>query len=715
MTRWVWGVLLVLVPTLAGAQVPINPHANFEGPVSFSGTLTPAALAGNVDDYNPTGLATAQTLRLDGGAADRTLTGIQGGVNGRLLTVVNVGTTNSLILATDTTSTAANRFLFPASITLAPNNAVTLRYDATTARWRVLTAAGTATGGTGDVTDVGSCTGPACFTAGAPAASLTFNNATSGTVTLQTVTGALGTRTVSLPAETGTVCTTGSVCTGYQASITNPVTGTGVNTHLAAWTGTNSIGDTNYILSGATVARTYTFPDANSTVAVLGTAQTFTAAHTFQGASPLVVNTATATDDQVAFNVPTGGAARFTGTFQPPDLTANRTYTLPNADSTLVVPDAGTANNFLTAISSTGAISKAQPSIASLSDATNVAKLDTANAWADGIKQTFNPSGTTAGLNVGSVAGDPGTPANGDLWYDSTANELTARINGANVALGAGGSGSPGGTADGQVQYRATSTTFGGSTGMTLDADAILTQKDKCTAVSGATTLGAHNCLYVTTGAGGVTITLPAASSGVNARRYRIYKVDAGVGALTLARTGGDTINGVGSNLTTSVQREGFVIQEAGATDWLVERVLTSVPTSLLAASAKTKTCLLLLGSAESTATALANDSDENDACVNNTGANGTVTAVACHADTATGTPSVDVKQTSTAGSSILTGAISCGTGWTAGTLSGTPALNTFSGTGMATCSSAPCQLAVDVTPGGTAKKIAVKIVWSLP
>jgi hypothetical protein len=44
-------------------------------------------------------------------------------------------------------------------------------------------------------------------------------------------------------------------------------------------------------------------------------------------------------------------------------------------------------------------------------------------------------------LNVGSVAGDPSSPGNGDLWYDSTANELTARINGANVALGAGGSG----------------------------------------------------------------------------------------------------------------------------------------------------------------------------------------------------------------------------------------------------------------------------------
>jgi len=36
-----------------------------------------------------------------------------------------------------------------------------------------------------------------------------------------------------------------------------------------------------------------------------------------------------------------------------------------------------------------------------LSDATNIALLDATNAWSDGIKQTFNPSGTNAGINVG--------------------------------------------------------------------------------------------------------------------------------------------------------------------------------------------------------------------------------------------------------------------------------------------------------------------------
>lgn len=60
--------------------------------------------------------------------------------------------------------------------------------------------------------------------------------------------------------------------------------------------------------------------------------------------------------------------------------------------------------------------------------------------FSDGVKQTFNPDGTNAGINVGSQAGDPSTPANGDIWYDSTNNTLDARINGATVNLGSGSS-----------------------------------------------------------------------------------------------------------------------------------------------------------------------------------------------------------------------------------------------------------------------------------
>jgi len=51
-------------------------------------------------------------------------------------------------------------------------------------------------------------------------------------------------------------------------------------------------------------------------------------------------------------------------------------------------------------------------------------------------RQTFSPGATTPGVNVGSVSPDPSTPINGDLWYNSTTNQLFARINGVNVSLG---------------------------------------------------------------------------------------------------------------------------------------------------------------------------------------------------------------------------------------------------------------------------------------
>lgn len=55
----------------------------------------------------------------------------------------------------------------------------------------------------------------------------------------------------------------------------------------------------------------------------------------------------------------------------------------------------------------------------------------------DDVRQTFNPGTNNPGINVGSFAGDPATPSNGDVWYNSSANQLKARINGATVILSA--------------------------------------------------------------------------------------------------------------------------------------------------------------------------------------------------------------------------------------------------------------------------------------
>ncbi len=104
--------------------------------------------------------------------------------------------------------------------------------------------------GSGDVTDVGDCTGPACFTPGSPDAALTFDNATSGTVTLQTVAGALGTVTASLPAETGTICTTGSVCSGYDPTGGDDLS----NDNPTALSGVTTMTDGSYCQGNAATA-----------------------------------------------------------------------------------------------------------------------------------------------------------------------------------------------------------------------------------------------------------------------------------------------------------------------------------------------------------------------------------------------------------------------------------------------------------------------------
>jgi hypothetical protein len=58
-----------------------------------------------------------------------------------------------------------------------------------------------------------------------------------------------------------------------------------------------------------------------------------------------------------------------------------------------------------------------------------------------GGKVLTSASTTTSAVNIGSFAGDPSVPVNGDLVYNSTLNALRAYINSAWVSLGAGGGG----------------------------------------------------------------------------------------------------------------------------------------------------------------------------------------------------------------------------------------------------------------------------------
>lgn len=136
---------------------------------------------------------------------------------------------------------------------------------------------------------------------------------------------------------------------------------------------------------------------------------------------------------------------------------------------------------------------------------------------------------------------------------------------------------------------------------------------------------------------------------------------------------------------------------------------LTGIPLTT-GISGKLKFCTVIIGDPGSASPALANDNDSPVACDNDTGVDWTITTVACWADA--GTPTITPILTGGTGTSILTGALTCGTAaWASGTVNGSPTVHSFSGAG-ATCSSTPCSSDVNITTaGGTAKYIVVKIV----
>ncbi len=105
--------------------------------VEFSAALSPAEITVDKNDYDPTSLATTAFLRLTSDAS-RNITGLAGGVSGRLMMVVNTGSNNITLVDQSASSSAANRFLFATGFdqTLTPNQSVILRYDSITSRWR---------------------------------------------------------------------------------------------------------------------------------------------------------------------------------------------------------------------------------------------------------------------------------------------------------------------------------------------------------------------------------------------------------------------------------------------------------------------------------------------------------------------------------------------------------------------------------------------------
>jgi hypothetical protein len=158
-TTWTWGqggvatldeLTDVYVPSPSGGEVLTYDEymglwvaqapgtGSLPNPFALTADISPTALTADVDDYNPAGLSTADVLRLEASGAIRSITGLAGGADGRIIIIFNIGSFIIYLIDASSSSAAANRFEFERTKVVAPGNGVILQYDATISRWRAI-------------------------------------------------------------------------------------------------------------------------------------------------------------------------------------------------------------------------------------------------------------------------------------------------------------------------------------------------------------------------------------------------------------------------------------------------------------------------------------------------------------------------------------------------------------------------------------------------
>ena len=118
----------------------------FGGAIVTAGTIVPASLSVDQNNYNPTGLDDASVIRLSSSATVNITGLVAPSANGRLLSISNSNTTTFNIILTHegVGSTAANRFLLDTqNQVLLPGQTATLRYDTSVSRWRAVSSSPT--------------------------------------------------------------------------------------------------------------------------------------------------------------------------------------------------------------------------------------------------------------------------------------------------------------------------------------------------------------------------------------------------------------------------------------------------------------------------------------------------------------------------------------------------------------------------------------------
>lgn len=119
-----------------GINVPA-PGAGLDVGTDFalSGDITPTSLSADTNDWAPSGLSGTTVIRAQASAAID-LTGLTGGVDGRVVTIFNIGSNAITLKNQSTSSTALNRFAIGGDLSVGADQSVSLIYDATSQRWR---------------------------------------------------------------------------------------------------------------------------------------------------------------------------------------------------------------------------------------------------------------------------------------------------------------------------------------------------------------------------------------------------------------------------------------------------------------------------------------------------------------------------------------------------------------------------------------------------
>ncbi len=112
-------------------------NATFARGLSLTGIIAPAQITANQNDYNPAGLGTASVVNVSSDAA-RSLSGLAGGAEGRVVSLLNTGGQIVTLLNESAASAAANRFALGGDVAVGAKQAVLLRYDGTASRWHAL-------------------------------------------------------------------------------------------------------------------------------------------------------------------------------------------------------------------------------------------------------------------------------------------------------------------------------------------------------------------------------------------------------------------------------------------------------------------------------------------------------------------------------------------------------------------------------------------------